>query len=79
MASVGTEHRGMIHLLHDLVADRAFARAGSKLTGADFRVMLGRAEGVVKRSDFATSEAMTFMPKESVMKTGTTCGASRTT
>jgi len=69
-SSLGTAHRGMIHLLQDLVVDRALARAGKKMSGADFRVMLDRAEGIVERTDFGTVKALTFMGKETRMKTG---------
>ena len=68
--SMNTSHRGLIHLLQDLVVDRALARAGRKMTGADFRVMLGKAEGTVARSDYGTVKALTFLDDETSMPTG---------
>lgn len=55
------EHGAVTHLLQDLVVDRGLARAGKRLTSPEFRAQLGRLRGTLRRAEFDTFEAMTFL------------------
>jgi hypothetical protein len=74
-ALLGDDHGAMTHLLQDLVVDRALKAAGKDMTSAEFRALLGRAEGTLSRDAWETLRAKTFLEYpdgfvETELKTG---------
>jgi hypothetical protein len=64
------DHGAMTHLIQDLVVDRALKRAGQNMTSAEFRGLLGQAEGTVGAAEYATKATRTFEAGEDQMRTG---------
>jgi hypothetical protein len=64
------DHGAMTHLIQDLVVDRALKRAGQNMTSAEFRGLLGQAEGTLGAAEYATKATVTFEVGESEMRTG---------
>ena len=64
------DHGAMTHLIQDLVVDRALKRAGQNMTSAEFRGLLGQAEGTLGAAEYTTKATVTFEAGESEMRTG---------
>jgi hypothetical protein len=62
-------HGAMTHLVQDLVVTRALRRANQNLTSAEFRGLLGQAEGRVNKSAYQTAFDV-FGSREDSMRTG---------